>query len=208
MTMKHRDLMFTLGQLSSSTILGEAQTMALKEAEYILADLSKRFEMVGLDAHVLLHSVVKELEAPRLTTRIVEQLSAFRHFAEEVPELLDTALACDIHDAERIKSLYRTLDLSDIEQARHEDAGKNAFLYSGRESGDDDDTVALIFAKDDEEAKAIFLRDHLHLDLSIPEDDEEEEEEEEEGTIEDPKYFIITNDHIGIVDHRGRIALK
>lgn len=206
MTMKHRDMMFTLGQLSSSTILGEAQTKALKEAEFILADLSKRFEMVGLDAHVLLHSVVKELEAPRLTTRIVEQLSAFRHFADEVPAMIDTAVACEIHDAERIKSLYRTLDLSDIDQARHEHAGKNVFLYSGRESGDDDDTVALIFAKDDEEAKAIFLMDHLHLDLSIPEDDEEEQEDE--GTIEDPEYFIITNDHIGIVDHRGRIAIK
>lgn len=204
MTMKHRDMMFTLGQLSSSTILGEAQTKALKEAEFILADLSKRFEMVGLDAHVLLHSVVKELEAPRLTTRIVEQLSAFRHFAEEVPALLDTALACDIHDAERIKSLYRTLDLSDIAEARHAESGKNVFLVSGRESGDDDDAVAIIFAKDEEEAKNIFLRDELHLDLDSHADDEEEEEEEES---EDPKYFIVTNDHIGIVDHRGRIAL-
>lgn len=207
MTMKHRDMMFTLGQLSSSTILGEAQTKALKEAEFILADLSKRFEMVGLDAHVLLHSVVKELEAPRLTTRIVEQLSAFRHFADEVPAMIDTAVACEIHDAERIKSLYRTLDLSDIDLVRHEDAGKNVFLVSGRESGDDDDTVALIYAKDEEEAKNIFLRDELHLDLNPHVDDEEEEEKEEEES-EDPKYYIITNDHIGIVDHRGRIALK
>lgn len=204
MTMKHRDLMFTLGQLSSSPILGEAQTMALKEAEFILADLSKRFEMVGLDAHVLLHSVVKELEAPRLTTRIVEQLSAFRHFAEEVPGLIDTALACEIHDAERIKSLYRTLDLSDIEQARHADAGKNVFLVSGRKSGDDDDAVAIIYAKDEEAAKNTFLEQELHFDLSPNVDDEEEEEEQSE----DPAYFIITNDHIGIVDHRGRIALK
>lgn len=207
MTMKHRDMMFTLGQLSSSTILGEAQTTALKEAEFILAELSKRFEMVGLDAHVLLHSVVKELDGPRMTPRIVEQIKALRHFADEVPAMIDTAVACEIHDAERIKSLYRTLDLSDADHVAHPDAGKNAFLYSGRERGDDDDTVALIYAQNDEEAKGIFLRDHLNLRLDGKGDDGEESGEDG-GTIEDPAYYVITQDHIGIVDYRGRIALK
>lgn len=202
MTMKHRDMMFTLGQLSSSTILGEAQTKALKEAEFILADLSKRFEMVGLDAHVLLHSVTKELEAPRLTSRIVEQLSSFRHFVDQVPEMLDTAVACEVHDAARLMALFRTLDLSDIEPARHPKAGLNVFLMSGRISGQDDDTVAIVYAKDLEEAKKCFQEDHLDLDLGSDDDDEEEEEREEL-----PEHYIITKEHIGIVDHRGRIAL-
>lgn len=198
MTMKHRDMMFTLGQLASSPILADAQISALKEAEFILADLSKRFEMVGLDAHVLAHSVAKELEKPRLSTRIAMQLSSFRHFVDQIPEMLDTAVACEVHDAERIKNLYRTLDLSDIEPARHPDAGKNAFMLSGRESGDDDDTVALICAETQEAAETIFLVDSLDLTS----------EQIEKHSDNNPVYFIITSDHIGIVDHRGRIALK
>lgn len=198
MTMKHKDMIHSLYQLSSSPILKEAQVEALKDAELILAELAKRFDMVGRDALDLIPMLVKEFEAPRLTPRMAEQFKGFRHFASEIAPVLDKAAECEVHDAERLQALYRSLDLSDVDRVDHPNAGKNVFHISGRKYGADDDSPALIYAKDEQEALDIYLANELDLG----------EEELEEHTDEDPVYFICVNDHIGIVDYRGRIALK
>ena len=141
--------------------------------------------------------------ADKLVSALYEHDQRYRallHFALQAAEVVDQAVACEVVGAEQLMQLYRTLDLKASSEV-HPDAGKTAYLISGRLSGADDDSAAMIIASSLEEAQTIFKAEQLDIE---PEDGEEEEDEEDFG----PACYLICDDVIGTVDSQGRIVRR
>jgi hypothetical protein len=195
--MKFKDMMWNIQSLGENSILSQEMLQSAKFAEYLLSNLANMFEMTqGMETEALL-SIIRERTQPvAVDPSLGERYQALLHFVEQVAPVLDQAAECEVAGADQMKALYRTLNLSTPAEV-HPDAGLTAFLISGRESGDDDDAAEVVIAADLDEAKRIFFMSQFDVEYN-----------EADAEKDDPPYFTITDDEIGVVDSKGRIVLK
>jgi hypothetical protein len=189
--------MWNIQSLGENSILSQEMLQSAKFAEYLLSNLANMFEMTqGMETEALL-SIIRERTQPvAVDPSLGERYQALLHFVEQVAPVLDQAAECEVAGADQMKALFRTLNLSTPAEV-HPDAGLTAFLISGRESGDDDDAAEVVIAADLDEAKRIFFMSQFDVEYN-----------EADAEKDDPPYFTITDDEIGVVDSKGRIVLK
>jgi hypothetical protein len=191
--------------ISDSPLLTGDVKGAVNSASWFLeATMTELGVAHNLTAPGLLDVIKQRAQPVSVDPSLGERYQALLHFVEKVAEVVDLAAECEVAGADQMKTLYRTLNLS-VPSAVHPDAGLNAYLYSGRLYGADDDTAAIIYAANEDEAKIQFVEGSLGLFDNV-EDDEDEEAEKSDD--DDVRYYIITNDLIGVVDAQGRIVRR
>lgn len=185
MTMNWKNVMWNLARLGESSVLAEEATQSAKDAEYLLGRLSAQFGMAESAESNTLLSVMDEIHQPLL------------NFVLKVAPVVDLAAECEVAGADQMKALYRTLNLATPVVAPHADAGLNAYLISGRESGDVDDSVEVVIAADIGSAISIFFMSVFDIEY-------------DDSAIgrDDPPYLLVANDLIGTIDNYGRIVRR
>jgi hypothetical protein len=186
----------TLQFISDSPLLTGDVKGAVNSASWFLqATMTELGVAHNLTAPGLLDVIKQRAQPVSVDPSLGERYQALLHFVEKVAEVVDLAAECEVAGADQMKALYRTLNLSTPAEV-HPDAGLTAFLITGRNRRDDDDSAEVVFAPDLGEATRLFFESQFP----------NVEYDPDEADKDDPDYFAIIDEVIGVVDAQGRIV--
>lgn len=194
--MKIKDVISNLGGMGQSPLLSVDMKGTANSAYWLIRELASEFALSdGLTAHPFMAAIKERTQPVAVDPSLGERYQALLHFVEKVAEVVDLAAECEVAGADQMKALYRTLNLSTPAEV-HPDAGLTAFLITGRKRRDDDDSAEVVFAADLGEATRLFFESQFP----------NVEYDPDEADKDDPDYFAIIDEVIGVVDAQGRIV--